>query len=262
MKTIKLKLYSFDELSEQAQNKALNDLRTINVDFNWWESTYEDAKNIGLKITGFDLDRNKHATGQFTLSALEVAQNILNDHGDECQTYKLATEFLSKHNPIFADYMDENSENYESRDLEGQLQDLEQDFLNDLLKDYADMLQKECEHLMSREAIIETFEANDYTFEENGRLNNTQPEQEQILETAWDFVEKYYPNYDSSDLIARSNDLAVICEDCQNLQEGSCAKKLFEDELGSSLTEAEQEQYIVNCKIYEQAIENFINTQK
>jgi hypothetical protein len=244
MKTIKLKLYSFDELSEQAQNKALNDLRTINVDFNWWESTYEDAKNIGLKITGFDLDRNKHATGQFTLSALEVAQNILNDHGDECQTYKLATEFLSKHNPIFADYMDENSENYESRDLEGQLQDLEQDFLNDLLEDYANMLQKECECLMEDEQVKETVLINDYTFEENGRLNNTQPEQETTLKTAWDFVERYHPNYSSSDEIAWALELMLRQE----------TKELPQ-------TDLEQLEYHLK-QIYEESILNFINTQK
>jgi len=76
MKTISINLYSFNELSSEAQNKALSKYVTINVEHDWYDSTYEDAEQVGLKITGFDLDRNKHATGKLTLHALEVAQNI------------------------------------------------------------------------------------------------------------------------------------------------------------------------------------------
>jgi len=172
MKTISINLYSFNELSKEAQNKALSNLATINVEHDWWDATYEDAKNIGLELTGFDLDRNKHASGKLTLSACEVAQNILNNHGDTCDTHKIATEFLDKHNPLFADYMNEESEHYESFEQEGKLQDLESDFLNDLLSEYATMLQREYEYLISDESIIETIELNDYTFEENGTLRN------------------------------------------------------------------------------------------
>ena len=35
MKTIEVNLYEFKELSPEAQEKALNDLCSINVDFNW-----------------------------------------------------------------------------------------------------------------------------------------------------------------------------------------------------------------------------------
>jgi len=172
MKTISINLYSFNELSSEAQNKALSKYVTINVEHDWYDSTYEDAEQVGLKITGFDLDRNKHATGKLTLHALEVAQNIINNHGENCNTYKTAQKFLEEHAPIFADYMDENSEGYESAENEDKLSDLESGFLEDLLSDYADMLQNECYYLMSDEAIIETFEDNDYTFEANGTIRN------------------------------------------------------------------------------------------
>jgi hypothetical protein len=172
MKTITINLYSFSELSKEAQQKAINKLATINVDFAWWNTTYEDAKNIGLEITSFDLDRNRNAQGKFNISACEVAQNILNEHGEDCQAYKIAAEFLDKHNPLFSDYMDESSEHYESAEQEGKLQDLESEFLNNLLNEYANILQKECDYLMSEQAIIETIEANDYTFEENGAPRN------------------------------------------------------------------------------------------
>ena len=169
MRTIQVNLYKFEELSEEAKQKAIENLYEINVYFDWWECTYDDAIRIGLRITGFDLDRNRHAKGKFLLSANEVAQNILNEHGEQCETYKTASEFLEEWNPIFAEYMDENSEHYESYEREQELIDLENDFLNSLLEDYSIILQKEYEYLMSEEAIIETIEANEFEFYEDGK---------------------------------------------------------------------------------------------
>src|SRR6187402_1337977 len=42
MKVINLKLYQFKELDRKAKENALNLYRDINVNFNWWESVYED----------------------------------------------------------------------------------------------------------------------------------------------------------------------------------------------------------------------------
>lgn len=46
--------------------------------------------------------------------------------------------------------------------------------------------------------------------------------------TYWRFVEKYYPNYYSSDKIARSNDLDVIL--AEEDEEDSTARKLVYEE--------------------------------
>ncbi len=170
MRTIRTKVYQFSELSEQAKQKAVETMQDINVDYDWWQSTYEDAANIGLKITSFDLDRNRHAKGEFTLSANEVAQNIFNNHGEDCDTYKTAQTFMETWQPVFNDYMDENSVNYESPESEQLLQNFEEDFLNDLLEDYSIMLQNECEYQQSEAAIIETIEANEYEFKADGTI--------------------------------------------------------------------------------------------
>jgi hypothetical protein len=170
MKTIEINLYKFNELSEEAKQKAIERLSDINVSHNWWECTYEDARTIGLKITGFELDRNRHASGDFILSACEVAQNIFNEHGEECETYKTAKKFMEEWQPIFDEYMNEESEKFESYESEQELQELEDEFLRDLLEDYSIMLQNESEYLMTDEAIIETIEANDYDFTEDGKL--------------------------------------------------------------------------------------------
>lgn len=170
MKTHTITTYSFSELSEQAQQKAIYNCININTDYEWWEFIYEDAKNIGLKITSFDLDRNKHAKGEFINSATEIAADILREHGPKCETYILAEQFLEKFNPLFAEYMDETSEKYETWQTENELQELEDEFLSELLEEYSVILQKEYEYLISDEAIIETIEANEYEFTENGNI--------------------------------------------------------------------------------------------
>lgn len=173
MKTISVKLYSFNELNEQSKQKVLKELECINVNDNWWEFIYEDAERIGLKLTGFDLDRNKHAKGEFILSANEVAENIFQEFTSNDKLHEIATNFMDKWQPLFNDYMDEDSEHYESREQEGKIQDLESDFLDDLLNEYANMLQNEMEYQISDEVIIETIEANEFTFEADGTLRNS-----------------------------------------------------------------------------------------
>lgn len=171
MRTIRIKLYKFNELSESAKQKAIENLSDINVDYDWWESIYEDAENTGLKITSFDLDRNRHAEGEFNLAANEVAANIFLDHGEDCQTYKTAASFIAEWDPVFNNYMDENHEDYESNESEERLINIESEFLKSLLEDYSTMLQEEYEYLTSEKAIIETIEVNDYEFTQDGKLN-------------------------------------------------------------------------------------------
>ena len=36
-------VYSFDELGEDAQEKAIENLYDLNIDYDWWEFVFEDA---------------------------------------------------------------------------------------------------------------------------------------------------------------------------------------------------------------------------
>ena len=56
-------VFKFEELTEEQKENALSKLREINVDHDWWDFTFQDAEEIGLKITSFGLDRNRHAEG-------------------------------------------------------------------------------------------------------------------------------------------------------------------------------------------------------
>jgi hypothetical protein len=167
MKTIEIQLFKFNELSEAAKEKALEKLWDLNVDHDWWNDTYEDAKSIGLKITSFDLDRNRHANGEFIFEAKDVIDAILSNHGENCETYKTAENFKSQLFPLLEKELELEERDY---DLEGEIADLEDEFLKSLLEDYSIILQKEQEYLTSEEAIKECIEANDYDFTEDGEI--------------------------------------------------------------------------------------------
>jgi hypothetical protein len=128
------------------------------VDYDWWDSTYEDAANIGLKILYFDLEANKGIEGEFTELPENVIESILKDHGDMTETYKTATQYKES---LYT--FDEEGEEIEDKDAI-------HEFLNDLLQDYWIMLRNEYEYLTSEEAIIETIEANEYEFTEKGEM--------------------------------------------------------------------------------------------
>ena len=171
MKTIRIKVYSFNELSNEGKQKAIAQFSDINViDSFWYESIYEDAKMIGLKIDSFEADR--YCNGHFVLAANEVAQNIFNEHGKDCDTYKTAENFMNDWQPVFNEYMDESNENYESSNSEEKMIELEDTFLNSLCEDYRIILRNEYEYQTTDKAIIETIESNDYQFTKDGKQFN------------------------------------------------------------------------------------------
>ena len=167
MRTIEVKILTFNELSEKAKENARNWWRDRGLDYEWWDFIYNDAESIGIKISSFDLYR-KEIDGEMILSAAEIAQNMFNQHGESCDTYKIAADFMEKWQPIFNDYMDERGANYESSILEEALMELEEEFISSLLQDYLSMLNKEYEYMLSDEYVDESIIINEYEFYEDG----------------------------------------------------------------------------------------------
>jgi hypothetical protein len=157
MRIKETKVYQFDELTEKAKEKALEELYDINVDYDWWEGVYEDAKEIGLKLTGFDIDRGSYCKGELIDDLHSVILAIIRNHGKETETYKTAKEFEDK--LVFN----------EDNEIEN-LEELEDDFLKAICEDYLVMLRNEYEYFTSEEAIVETIRTNEYEFTEDGKL--------------------------------------------------------------------------------------------
>jgi hypothetical protein len=166
---IEKKYYKFDELSEDAKQKAIEKLYDLNVDFDWWQFTYEDAENIGLKIKEFDLDRGSYVKGEFTDNAENVANKIIAKHGESCDTYQTAKNYLKDLSELTAKNLIDNVEEEYPEDFLD-TEDLDKDFLRSLCEDYRTILQHEYDYQTSEAAILETIEANEYEFDEEGNL--------------------------------------------------------------------------------------------
>jgi len=145
MRTIQVELYQFNELSEDAKQKAIEQLGDIDY-YDWWSSVYEDAETIGLKITSFDI-YHRAIDGDLTEELPTVVKLIFANHGKTTDTYQLAMRYKNKHG-----------------------EDNEEEFRIALLQEYLSILDEEYNYLTSEEAIIETITVNEYEFAEDGRL--------------------------------------------------------------------------------------------
>lgn len=158
MRTVRTKVYKFNELSRAAQQKAISELWDINVNLDF---VTEDADNIGLNLTEWEQDSASffyNVRGEFISSAGEVVENILREHGQDCGTYKLAMRYKT----AFQLTSDETDE-----ELLSEREDL---FLRGLLKEYKDILQNTFDDQTSEYQIICTIQGNEYEFTKDGKL--------------------------------------------------------------------------------------------
>ena len=112
MKTITINLYEFNELSEKAQRPAMDKLMNINIDNDWWDFAYEDAKNVGCIIEGFDLGRGKSIELVIDDDHIEVAQKIVENWGETCDGYKESQQFIEDFKTVSEDDLDSLEQAY------------------------------------------------------------------------------------------------------------------------------------------------------
>ena len=174
MKTAIINIYQFSELSDEAKENAIKELYDINTNFDWWNSVYEDAEQVNLKIKGFDIDRGSYVKAEFIGSAYNAANLIILNHGESCETYKTAKSFIEDWNNLVSKYSDgiktDTVTEGNEYDFDNEADDLENEFLQSISEDYRIILSNEYNYLTSEKSIIETIEANEYDFTENGIL--------------------------------------------------------------------------------------------
>lgn len=149
-------LYQYDELSARAQQKALEWFEQGYPDHGWWESVYEDADRVGLRISAFELDY--YCTGVFVGSASDTANAILEEHRPGCETYKDAQKFL-------ADLPKDTEQDWEM------VEELSEEFLKTILEDYRIILRSEYEYQTSKEVLEELIRSMGYEFTEDGKID-------------------------------------------------------------------------------------------
>ncbi len=175
------KLYNFSELGEEVQGKILQENWETNVDHEWWEHIYEDAKTIGLCINGFDLGNKRSIEGELTEDLLDCCSLIRKHHGGDCDTLKTARGYVRAYGKALGEWrkaeLADDPEYYsdwgpvdwrDSFEREDEAQDLTKEFRLELLQDYYSMLNGEYEYQTSEERVKESVIAGECLYTEDG----------------------------------------------------------------------------------------------
>lgn len=190
--------YKFDELSDSAKDKAIEKLYDINTDHNWHGYIYENHKEI-IKSAGFDITKiyfsGFSSQGDGAMFEYDgINKDILIP--EFAATLKIPNwkrkVFISE---VYVNasgkqrghyYHERSCEHYTSLECntcgydniadfigsyDSEFEEFVKDKYVDLAQNVYSDLEKEYDYLTSRAAIIETIEANDYDFDENGNLD-------------------------------------------------------------------------------------------
>ena len=180
MREMTTMVYSFAELSETAQERALNAFRCSNVEFNWWEDSYDTIRTAG-KLLGLDIDMIYCDTDLYCIfdASYEYVRGAVKavkaEFPQDTELHGIAKDLQALQKRHFYSL---SCAVREGRDMNqyscfrfGEDYDCD---LGDILDEFAHwariLLRDECEGLTSDEAVKEMIEANGYEFTENGKL--------------------------------------------------------------------------------------------
>ncbi|MDD4987003.1 MAG: hypothetical protein PHQ43_14760, partial [Dehalococcoidales bacterium] len=176
-KTFEYKAIKYDELGEDAKDKALEQMYDLNTYYGWWECTVEDIQNTWEEKYGicfdtdalcFDLGRRRelyfHGRGKIRVeNPYKLAYQATGNKGYALQASNGLLELYFETNYYgggsgrtvlhVSDYRTEKAP------------DLPVDFdlwFRDLCHDFWSTLHKEYDYLTSRESIEEGIRANEY----------------------------------------------------------------------------------------------------
>lgn len=177
MKTIEIKLFSFNELNEKAKEKALNEHRYMEVEDDFWsEGVIENWKEI-LEKQGFEEPKilysgfGSQGDGAcFTCKSIdfEKFENGEYKKADVSAYIEHSYRYFFATSTNVCIETEESVSDDLSNEIEKAIKDKREEIGNKIYRD----LEEAYSHATSDECIIECFEANDYTFEENGDMRN------------------------------------------------------------------------------------------
>ena len=181
MREMTTMVYSFNELSEAAQERALNAFRCINVEYDWWDGAYDTICTVG-NLLGLDIDRINfdadlycifNADYEYARGAVKAVKAEFPQNTD---LHKIASELQALQKRHFYSL---SCAVREARDMNRYScfrfgEDYECSDLGDIIDDFAHwariLLRDEYEYLTSDDAVKEMIEANEYEFDEGGKL--------------------------------------------------------------------------------------------
>lgn len=193
-------IFTFDELSDSAKEKARDWYREGNLSCEWWDSVYEMAETAA-KLLGIEIDRKSRSSSQPAIwfsgfycqsdycaieadyhyqkgSVKAIKAEFPND--TELQAIAKGLQDVQKRNFYkLGARMSQTFRNNQSVDVwhcDDNYQDIGEDeeILADILKDFSHWvfrsLEKEYEYLNSDSFVDEGIAANEYQFTEDGEV--------------------------------------------------------------------------------------------
>ena len=196
MRTQTIEIYQFDELSENAQEKAMEWYRDGGFDYEWYDHVFEDAKTIGA-LMGIKID-NIYFTGGFSYQGdgacfegsyyyKKGSVKAVKDYAPvDKELHRIALELSKLQRPNFYgltahikhtgryphEYCTSIDVYNESEIGDYYVNDNTNDALSDLLRDFMRWIYKqlnaEYDYLNSDESVSETIRVNEYEFTTEG----------------------------------------------------------------------------------------------
>ena len=174
-----IKIYQFEELNKEAQEKAIeNEMNNeFYLDYDWWDSDFEEfnerLKNVGLDCETFNFDIYQHS--------FEIVDLRIDDYKKFFKAVDLDRWIISKSLGTKEEIEEFEELLYNSEfnkdgefDFYGYNCGNEEETINEYIKDlkvkFLKSLQEQYDYLLSDEAIKEHLTINEYEFEENGKI--------------------------------------------------------------------------------------------
>lgn len=187
-KTTTQTVYKFQELPVEIQDKILSDMWDINVDFEWWDCdgltgfSQAEINKHHLKPNEWKYDLLSYKKMYFDLDRGQYIQFVDCEFAND----ETARKFLGVPRDLWlrVSWSFVNSREYNTRldyetawDYDGTLTDKQTAILDKAVERFSDKvhevwrsLRDSYEYLTSREAILETIEANNYEFTAEGDI--------------------------------------------------------------------------------------------
>lgn len=188
MRTIEVKLYKFDELSEAAQEKALNKWNEGNIDIPWMDENF-DSMRKGLEFYDFELkdwsfDYYNASNGYFKihsrhyydeikeLSGVRLWKYLQNNYSTyRCKYKGEMKETISGGCPFTGYCVDENFLDPIRAFLKKPTDITFMELMEQCVHECAKAIEMNYEYSQSMEYFKETCEANEYEFTEDGTMH-------------------------------------------------------------------------------------------
>jgi len=185
MRIAQVEVYQFNELSEEAKEKAVNELRDINTEYSsWWDHdglldlSAKELKSrritehltLSYKLVSFDFVRHHIRFESVEVNNDDAFRKFLRVHKRLWKKCHYAFYYPSYPSTAKTVFEIEHQEGLSFTDKEEEILDRACKIMNDKINEALVSLEESYEYLTSRRIIIETIEANKYEFTEDGKV--------------------------------------------------------------------------------------------